>query len=336
TPDGKSLWNFANLYFQPRNPMLYRVIHEKSKEDIVIIGVRSDILNTQDVFISTGNAASFPSEILSASDGLKIISRMWKVINSEWWKEEDGSKRKIMAECLIPDVVAPQFIQTVYVSSHSAANKVKTMLKQSSLPVVPEPHMFFQPRRRISLTNRLSLIEGDMFFSMMHTLAISVNTVGIMGKGLASRAKYQFPDVYVFYQDVCRQRKLKMGKPYLYKREASLDDQLADGPPMLPNANSEKWFLLFPTKKHWRDGSDIKSIEKGLEWVRDNYKTEGVKSLAVPALGCGLGGLEWREVGPIMCAYLSGLEIPVGIYLPREQKLPNELLSKNFLLGRSK
>lgn len=62
----------------------------------------------------------------------------------------------------------------------------------------------------------------------MQTLAVSVNTVGVMGKGLASRVKYQFPDVYVRYQDVCKTRELELGKPYLYKRESSLDSLLAD------------------------------------------------------------------------------------------------------------
>lgn len=172
-----------------------------------------------------------------------------------------------------------------------------------------------------------------MFFSQMHTLTISVNTVGVMGKGLASRAKYQFPDVYVYYQDLCRQKTLQMGRPYLYKREGYLDNELADEPNSLLNANSNKWFLLFPTKNHWKQGSDIKGIEQGLEWLQNNYQRHGVRSLAVPALGCGLGGLKWEDVGPLMCRYLAALEISVGIYLPREQQIPGEQLRKEFLLS---
>jgi hypothetical protein len=53
-----------------------------------------------------------------------------------------------------------------------------------------------------------------------------------------------------------------------------------------------KWFLLFPTRRHWREKSDIGGIEKGLQWIRDNYRREGIQSLAIPALGCGLGGLD--------------------------------------------
>jgi O-acetyl-ADP-ribose deacetylase (regulator of RNase III) len=67
----------------------------------------------------------------------------------------------------------------------------------------------------------------------------------------------------------------------------------------------------------------------------ENYKSEGIKSLALPALGCGLGNLEWKDVGPVMCSRLSKLEIPVVIYLPREREIPAEYLSAKFLLGKS-
>lgn len=334
TPDSRSLWDYANLYFQPRNPMLYRVINEKGKNDIAILGIRPDVLQISGAFVATGNAASSPSEILPVKEGIQEIHKLWKVINNEWWTEEDGSKRKIMAECLLPDSVAPEFINTIYVTSQTTVETVKQLIKPSKVPVVPEPRMFFQPIRQIRITNLLNLAEGDLFFSQRQTLTISVNTVGIMGKGLASRAKYQFPDVYVFYQDLCRRRTLRMGKPYIYKRESSLDTELAAEPPTEPEPNSTKWFLLFPTKKHWRENSDINGIEEGLQWVKDNYKHEGVQSLAVPALGCGLGGLDWRDVGPLICQYLSELEIPVTVYLPGEQKLAPETLSPSFLLGK--
>lgn len=334
TPDGKSLWNFANLYFQPRNAMLYRVICEKPIDDIVFLAVRPDILNRQDIFISTGNAAHSASEILPATKGQKIINQIRREAEKEYWTEADGSKRKMMAECLVPDIIQTELIQAIYVANHDAATKVKTLLPQSNLPVIPEPMMFFQPFQKKELTQYLSIVEGDMFFSRMHTLTVSVNIVGIMGKGLASRAKYQFPDVYVFYQDLCRKRKLQMGKPFLYKRESSFDYQLADEPSTLSNGNSETWFLLFPTKRHWRENADIDGIEKGLQWLSDNYNKQGIMSLAIPALGCGLGRLDWRDVGPLMCKYLAAFDIPVWIYLPAERKVPDELLTKEFLLGQ--
>jgi hypothetical protein len=105
-----------------------------------------------------------------------------------------------MAECLVPERVLPNLIQAIYVANHAIADNLRSDLP-SDVPVIPEPHMFFQPTWRSTLTQHMSLVEGDLFFSNMQTLTVSVNTVGIMGKGLASRAKYQFPDVYVIYQD---------------------------------------------------------------------------------------------------------------------------------------
>lgn len=336
TPNGVSLWKFANLYYQPRNPMLFRVVHEKGEKGVAIVGVHPNVLERPGIFITDGNAASNATSFFSRKDGLKALSEIWKVINGEWWNSMDGSKRKIMAECLVPDHVPPEFIHSIYVVSHSVAEKVRELIKPFDIPVVPEPGMFFHPARQFRITNQLSLAEGDMFFSNMQTLTVSVNTKGIMGKGLASRTKYQFPDVYVVYQDACRQKTLQMGKPFLYKRESSFDDELADEPGTLEMPNAVKWFLLFATKHHWREKSDLAGIEEGLRWVMRNYKQEGIKSLAMPALGCGLGQLAWEDVGPIMCHYLSQLEIPVSIYLPREREIPQNLLSPDYLLSKHK
>lgn len=334
TPDGRTLWSFANLYFQPRNPMLYRVLHEKSPDDIVILAVQPDVVSRNDIFVSTGNAAHSLSEILPAREGVRHIPEIRRDTDVDWWTEADGSKRKIMAECLAPDCLPAHLIRTIYVASREAASRVERIIQPRNLPVIPDPKMFFEPFQRSHPTPRLSIVEGDMFFSRMHTLTISVNCVGVMGKGLASRAKYQFPAVYVAYQDLCRKRRLRMGKPHLYKPESSLASELADEPSSLPSANSETWFLLFPTKRHWRYRGDIHGIEQGMQWLRDNYKSEGIKSLALPALGCGLGWLEWRDVGPLLCKPLSAFDIPVQIYLPTEKEIPDELLAKDFLLGQ--
>ncbi len=188
------------------------------------------------------------------------------------------------------------------------------------------------PHSRNRIGDNLSLIDGDMFFSRLQTLTIPVNLQGVMGKGLASRAKYQFPDVYVAYQDACRSRRITATKPYLYKREGSLDEELADFGADLTTPNAVKWFLLLATKRKWRENSRLEDIEGGLDWVRRNFKKQGIQSLAMPALGCGLGGLDWKDVGPLMCKYLHGIGIPVAIYLPRERTIPPEYLTASHLL----
>lgn len=179
-------------------------------------------------------------------------------------------------------------------------------------------HKLFLPEeeREVYLTRCLSLNRGNIFLSKMQTLTIPVNTVGVMGKGLALSVRQQFPDVYIRYRDLCRRKIIIMGRPYLYERK----------PP---------WFLLFPTKNHWRENADFNGIVKGLQWLVDNYKKEGITSLAVPALGCGLGKLQWNIVGPTMCKYLIKLDIPVKLYLPAEKEIPPEQLTENFLLKQA-
>ncbi len=332
TPDGHSLWEYANLYFNPRNPMLYRLLMEHKNTEIAVLGVRKSILNTPGSFVTTGNAARSETEILPKEKWTERADEILKGIDVEYWSEADGSKRRIMAEVLIPQCIPPETIDAIYVANDEAREAVLKLVRSSGPPVVLEPRMFFAPTRMYSLTTRLQLVEGDMFFSRMQTLTISVNTVGVMGKGLASRAKYQFPDAYVVYQDACRKRLLLPGKPYLYKREASLDAALADDTFPLPLTNRRTWFLFFPTKRHWRERSRIEDIEAGLVWLVQHYQQEGIESLALPALGCGLGGLKWADVGPLMCRYLSRLEIPVHIHLPLERSVPEEQLGREFLL----
>jgi len=335
--EGKNLWDFVNLYFQPRNAMLYRVVFfgNVNKEDIIIIGLKSSILENKNIFITTGNAANPQTEFISSnvSNIKEYLKNIREKTDKEWWLSTDGSKREMMAECLIPEKVSPKYISEIYVSNDIALNKVKKITGEK-FSVIPKPEMFFLPNRKINLTKNLSLIEGDMFFSRMQTLTISVNTMGIMGKGLAARAKYQFPDVYVKYQDLCRNKTLKMGKPYLYKREESLDFIFADEAEKLTSLNLKTWFLLFPTKTDWRKQADLKGIEEGLKWLVSKYKEEGIKSLAIPALGCGLGWLSWGKVGPILCNYLSQLTIPVNLYLPLESKIPEEQLKIDFLIRK--
>lgn len=330
-PDGRNLWSFANLFFQPRNPMMYRVMAEKSANQIAVIGVRKTILNRPDIYFTDGNAASQDTTIYPVSELKKFQGRIVKETDKEFWNPMDGSKRKIMAECLVPQAVSPEYIEEIYVGNTSVAADLRKKFPSQDVHVVRQSYTFFQPERMTQLSPTLSVMDGDMFFSRMQTLTVSVNCVGVMGKGLASRAKYQFPDVYVNYQDNCRKGRLKLGKPYLYKRESSFDYELADEPQSMTNPNGETWFILFPTKNHWRDNSDLKSIEEGLRWIRNNYRQMGLKSLAVPALGCGLGGLQWKDVGPLLCSYLN-LDIPVQIYLPAEKTIPDEQIANKFLM----
>ena len=193
--------------------------------------------------------------------------------------------------------------------------------------------MSMLPSSRKRIGDNLSLIDGNLFFSRLQTLTIPVNLQGVMGRGLAMHTKQKFPDVYVAYQDACRSKHITATKPYLYMRESSLDEELADHGSEFDTPNAVKWFLLFATKRKWRENSRLEDIEGGLDWVQRNFQAQRIESLAMPALGCGLGGLEWKDVGPLMCKYLHGISIPVAIYLPRERSIPQKYLTESHLLA---
>lgn len=329
TPDGKSLWQFANFYFNPRNPMLYRVFNCEGAP-VVIIKMKTDIYERAK-YISIGNAASPISDIVEVGRGLKTLKSktMQKFLCADSWGMQEG-KRLIMAELLVPDVVPPECIDTVYVPNDDTLKEAEKFFS----PVVKDRRMFFLHGSETPLSGtQIKLIKGDMFFSRRQTLTISVNTVGVMGAGLASRAKYNFPNLYVYFQELCRAKKLTTRRPFLYKEQYSYDEHMADEPESLKHKpNDEKWFLLFATKQHWRNPSKLEYIEDGFKWLLDNAKKEGIKSLAMPALGCGLGGLPWSSVGPVMCSNLHTLNIPCEVYLPNESDIPAEQLTADFLL----
>ena len=342
TPAGRSLWDYANVYLQPRNPMLFTVARSIPLDQVTVLGVqRGSTYYSPDAFITDGNAASDATKFYPIAQRGRAFAELKSVGGAggglEYWKPEDGSKRKIMAEVLVPTRIPEESILDIYVANNDVRSNLDDRLSQAGPhpPVIAEPYMFFQPDFELPLTGSLSLVRGDMFFSTMQTLTISVNTVGVMGKGLASRAKYQFPDLYVRYQDLCRSKALQLGKPVLYKRESSLDVQLADEPELIPNPESSTWFILFATKDDWRKPAKRQGIIDGLNWLEANYRSEGIRSLAVPALGCGLGWLSWSDIGPILCQRLARLEIPTQLYLPTETAIPPDQLSPAFLLGSS-
>lgn len=142
-------------------------------------------------------------------------------------------------------------------------------------------------------------IKGNMFDSPAQVLVNTVNTVGVMGKGLALTFKKVYPNMFENYKHFCDHKELTIGKLYLYKTKG-------------------KWILNFPTKTTWRNPSKIEYIEEGLKKFASTYKNKNIKSIAFPMLGCGNGGLDFEsEVKPLMNKYLSNLD-GINIYVYTE------------------
>jgi O-acetyl-ADP-ribose deacetylase (regulator of RNase III) len=142
--------------------------------------------------------------------------------------------------------------------------------------------------------------EGDLLATDAEGLVDTVNTVGVMGKGIALQFKQAFPDNYAAYEAACRREEVQIGKMFVFHRP-----------------NNPRTIINFPTKKHWKGKSKIEDIKSGLRSLIEVVKKERIRSIAVPPLGCGNGGLDWKDVRPLIEQAFSELpDVRVQLFHP--------------------
>lgn len=145
----------------------------------------------------------------------------------------------------------------------------------------------------------LIVVDGNIFNSPAQVITNTVNCVGVMGKGIALEFKSRFPAMFNDYKERCISGRLLIGEPYLWEDE-------------------KVQILNFPTKRHWRDKSRLEDIEVGLKYLADHYQKMGIYTLALAPLGCGNGGLNWKDVLPLMELHLGNIpDLEVFAYKPR-------------------
>lgn len=148
----------------------------------------------------------------------------------------------------------------------------------------------------------IQYIEGNLLESKAQALVNTVNTVGVMGKGIALQFKNQFPNNSKIYNKACKEETIAIGKLLVTEDESLL--------------GGKKIIVNFPTKKDWRQPSEYEYIEKGLIDLVNVIQEKKIKSIAIPPLGAGNGGLDWSKVKVLMEKYLSSLETDIYIYQP--------------------
>lgn len=156
------------------------------------------------------------------------------------------------------------------------------------------------------------VLIGDLFESRAQALVNTVNCVGVMGKGVAEQFKTRFPQMFEDYVRRCAEKRVRLGEPYLYEDL------------------SGRKIICFPTKNHWRSPSRISDIESGLDYLVAHVQHWSLKSIAMPPLGCGNGGLSWAEVGPLIYRKLVRLPLTIELFAPfgtPRQQLTEEFLS---------
>ena len=148
----------------------------------------------------------------------------------------------------------------------------------------------------------ITYVKGNLLQSPAVALVNTVNTAGVMGKGIALQFKKAFPHNFEVYRQACKNGELAIGKILAVKARNLLW--------------GEKLILNFPTKTDWRLPSEYEYIERGLVALREYVTIHQVESLAIPPLGCGNGGLDWLKVKPMIADAMEGIELPIWIYEP--------------------
>jgi len=151
----------------------------------------------------------------------------------------------------------------------------------------------------------MRFVQGNLLDAQVEALVNTVNTVGVMGKGIALMFKEAFPANFRAYEDACKRKEVRIGRMFVTETGGF------EGP---------RWIINFPTKKHWRQPSKIEWIVEGLQDLRRIVQERKIRSIALPPLGAGNGRLNWREVRAEIQRSLGDLEgLDIVVYEPTEK-----------------
>ncbi len=175
----------------------------------------------------------------------------------------------------------------------------------------------------------LQLVKGDILKADAEALVNTVNCVGVMGRGVALQFRKAFPENFKAYKNACDKKQLHPGTMFVYD---------------LNRFQNPRYVVNFPTKRHWKGKSKIEDIAAGLEALVHEVSTRNVRSIAIPPLGCGLGGLDWTQVKQIIAKAFSHVpDVLVLLYEPagapeaemmvKEEKSPKMTVGRAALLG---
>jgi O-acetyl-ADP-ribose deacetylase (regulator of RNase III) len=156
----------------------------------------------------------------------------------------------------------------------------------------------------------MEFVTGNLLEADAEALVNTVNTKGVMGKGVALQFKRAFPENYKAYRAACAAGRVQLGRMFVF------DSGRMERP---------RYIINFPTKDHWRSRSRLTDIDAGLEDLRRVLTELQIESVALPPLGCGLGGLHWADVRPRIEGALGTLPVGVLVYEPHGAPAPEEM-----------
>lgn len=153
------------------------------------------------------------------------------------------------------------------------------------------------------LPHMIEQATGNLLQTDAEALVNTVNCVGFMGKGIALQFKQAWPENFENYAKACHAGEVRPGQMFIFETGRMVNP---------------KYIINFPTKRHWRGDSRIEDIESGLKALVRDVKRLGIRSVAVPPLGCGNGGLDWKDVGPLIHRAFDALpNVKVLMFSPK-------------------
>jgi len=175
----------------------------------------------------------------------------------------------------------------------------------------------------------LDIVKGDILHADADAVVNTVNCVGVMGRGIALQFRRAFPENFRVYQEACKRGELRPGMVLTHKTKT---------------LTRPYYVINFPTKTHWKGKSKLEYIEFGLRALVEEVKRLGIRTVAVPPLGCGLGGLRWSDVRPLIeQAFEQVPDVHVLLYQPsgapgtgemvKDSKLPAMTSARAILLS---
>jgi O-acetyl-ADP-ribose deacetylase (regulator of RNase III) len=175
----------------------------------------------------------------------------------------------------------------------------------------------------------ITLTQGDILKADAEVLVNTVNCVGIMGRGVALQFKKAFPENFKAYEVACKANQVQPGKMFVYD---------------LNRLYNPRFIINFPTKRHWKNKSRIEDIQAGLTDLITVIQQRQIHAIAIPPLGCGLGGLNWEDVKPLIIEVFQAVpEVNVLLFEPagapqvaimvRQSKVPSMTVGRAALLG---
>lgn len=173
----------------------------------------------------------------------------------------------------------------------------------------------------------IELRQGDILGAEAEALVNTVNCVGIMGRGIALQFRKAFPDNFKAYQAACKRGEVQPGRMFVFETR---------------QLTNPRYIINFPTKRHWKSKSKLSDIEAGLTSLTEEVRKRNIRSIAIPPLGSGLGGLDWSDVRPRIeqaMKTLQDVDVEVLLFEPGGASAPTDMAKSarvpNMTAGRA-